>query len=185
MNTSNIRTRIGVLLSAVVLLALGSIPLMGMAQDATPSGGQETELLAEGEQIFENVCIACHQAGGTGIEGIYPALNGNPLITGEDPTYLISTVLTGRGGMPSFAGTYDDEEIAAITTYVRQAWDNEAAPVEVSQVAELREEIFGAPEAAPPAQDEATSGTPEATPVEETQDEATGSGVEGTPEATP
>lgn len=181
MNTSKIRTRIGVLLSTVVLLALGSIPLMGMAQDATPSDGQETELLAGGEEIYNNVCIACHQPGGAGIDGIYPALNGNPLINGEDPTYLISTVLTGRGGMPSFIFTYDDEEVAAITSYVRQAWDNEAAAVDPAQVAEIREGIFEELSDAPPTQDEETGATPETT--QPPQDEAVSS--ESTPQATP
>ncbi len=181
MNTSNIRTRIGVLLSAAVFLALGSIPLMGMAQDATPSGSQETDLLAEGEQIFENVCIACHQPGGAGIDGVYPALNANPLIAGEDPTYFISTVLTGRGGMPAFLETYDDEQVAAVTSYVRQAWDNDAAPVDVTQVAEVRAGILEELSNAPGTQDEETGATPEVTPPQ--QDEAVTS--EGTPEATP
>jgi cytochrome c6 len=163
-HTSNIQTRVGVLLSAVALLALASIPLMGMAQDATPTGG-ETDLLTEGEQIYNNVCIACHQPGGAGIEGVYPPLNNNPLIAGDDPTYLINTVLTGRGGMPTFGSIYSDEQIAAISTYVRQAWDNDAGPVDPEQVTERRQEIFETSPEQPPTQDEATTGTPEATPA--------------------
>jgi len=163
--TSQMRTRIGVLLSALAILALGSIPLLGMAQDATPTGGQETDLLAEGEQIFNNVCIACHQPGGAGIEGIYPPLNNNPLINGEDPTYLINVLLTGRGGMPTFAGSYNDEQIAAVASYVRQAWDNEAGPVDPGQVTSLREELFEAAPQQPPTQDEATNASPEASPA--------------------
>jgi mono/diheme cytochrome c family protein len=172
MKTSSIRTRIGVLLSAIVLLALASIPLLGTAQDATPSG-QETDMLAQGEQIFTNVCIACHQPGGVGIEGIYPPLNGNPLLTGDDPTYFISTVLTGRGGMPAFAGIYSDEEVASIVSYVRQAWDNDAGPVDPMQVAEIRNELF------PPVEENPR------TQAEETEGDATPEGGDASPEATP
>lgn len=189
-STKHFRTRIGVLVSALALVAVGSVPLLGTAQDtATPSGGAEESLVQEGQNIYENVCIACHQPGGVGIEGIYPQLNGNPLITGEDPTYLISTVLTGRGGMPSFAGTYDDEEIAAISTYVRQAWDNDVGPVDASQVEEIREKLYPTEDEGLGTQDEEIEATPMATPDEQQdqqeQDEATTGQAAGTPEATP
>ena len=40
--------------------------------------------------------------------------------------------------MPRFAGSYSDEEIAAIVTYIRQAWGNQAAPVSADVVADVR-----------------------------------------------
>jgi len=163
--TSRFRNRIAILVGAAALMALGSLPLIGQAQDATPVG--EQGLVQQGEQIFNHVCIACHQPEGKGIQGIYPPLAGNPLLTTEDPTYFVSTVLTGRGGMPSFQGLYTDEEIAAITTYVRQAWGNEAGPVSPEQVTAVRESIYGtpAPVATPEGQrPEGQPASPEATP---------------------
>ncbi len=129
--------RLGVLLLAVSLTLLASIPLMGAARqdDASPVAN---DLVAQGEVIFNNVCIACHQPDGKGVEGIYLPLAGNPLVTLEDPTYLITTILNGRGGMPRFDSTYSDEQVAAIATYVRQAWDNDAAPVTAEEVAAVR-----------------------------------------------
>lgn len=147
--TRSVRTRISVLLGAATLILAGIVPLLTTAQDATPSGDQAASLITQGEQIYHNVCTACHQPGGEGITGIYPPLNNNPLLTAEDPTYFISTVLTGRGGMPSFAGLYSDEEIAAVITFVRQEWDNDASPVSPEQVAAVRATLSGTPVATP------------------------------------
>lgn len=140
-HANNFRTRIAVLISAATMLLLIAVPVLGNAQNATPVKNEQ-QLVQEGEEIFNNVCIACHQPDGKGIGGIYPALNGNPLITQDDPTYFISTVLTGRGGMPRFANTYNDEEIAAITTFVRQNWENDAPAVSPEQVAEVRDNVI-------------------------------------------
>jgi mono/diheme cytochrome c family protein len=178
---SNVYTRFAVLIGVVMLLAIGSLPLLGNAQDATPAGAMnEQQLIQEGEKIYTNVCIACHQPDGMGIEGIYPMLNGNPLITNEDPTYFISTVLTGRGGMPPFEGIYSDEEIAAVTTFVRQNWENEAPAVSVDQVAAIRAELEATPAAEPTPFGQRPSGNLSASP----ESAASGS-PEATPEATP
>lgn len=127
-------------LTVVALLA----PSLGRAQEATPAAAppEEAELVAMGETLYNETCIACHQAGGEGAESEvaltrYPALAGNPLVTFEDPTVLVDTLLWGRAGMPAFRG-WSDEEIAAVSSYVRQAWGNQAAPVSPEFVAERR-----------------------------------------------
>lgn len=180
MNTPNrYRHRVTVLFGALAIILVGSLPLIGQAQDATPADSpDESQLIEEGSRIYSNVCIACHQPDGRGIDGIYLPLNGNPLVTLEDPTALITVVLTGRGGMPRFDTAFDDEEVAAITSYVRQEWDNDAGPVSPEQVAEVRASITGTPVAEPTPEGqepEGPEGTPDATPEE----------VEGTPEVTP
>ncbi|MGC4193164.1 MAG: cytochrome c [Thermomicrobiales bacterium] len=129
-------TRIVALVFLVTAVVAGAFPFMSGAQESTPA--TPNDQLAMGEQIFTGVCIACHQPGGAGVQGIYPNLAGNPLITIDDPTYVITTVLNGRGGMPRFAGTYDDEQIAAIVTYIRGSWGNTGAPVTAEQVAKVR-----------------------------------------------
>lgn len=137
------QTRLGILIGLAMIIMLASIPLIGNAQDAAPASEMtEQELIEEGEKIYTNVCIACHQPDGKGIEGIYLPLDGNALVTLDDPTFLITTVLNGRGGMPRFDTTFNDEEIAAITTYVRQNWSNEAPAVSAEDVAEVREQIL-------------------------------------------
>jgi hypothetical protein len=51
---------------------------------------------------------------------------------------VIHIVLRGRAGMPSFGGV-DDDQIALIVSYVRQAWENDAHPVDAEMVATVRD----------------------------------------------
>ncbi len=104
------------------------------------------DLLAVGEDIYANVCAACHQPQGEGIDGIYPALAGNPLVTLEDPQPVTQVVLAGRGGMPRFADAYTDEQIAGIVSYIRTAWGNAASEVDPATVAEIRASTEDVPE---------------------------------------
>jgi mono/diheme cytochrome c family protein len=155
------RNRAIILLAILVLSAAASLPFIVSAQDASPAAASPVDpgdpVLVRGEEIFNNVCIACHQPDGKGVEGIYLPLAGNPLVTLEDPTYLITVILNGRGGMPRFDTTYSDEDIASIASYVRQAWDNDAEPVTAEQVAEVRASF------APPAVNTPVGQRPEGT----------------------
>jgi mono/diheme cytochrome c family protein len=95
----------------------------------------------EGAQLFAEYCAACHQGDGQGIEGAYPPLAGNPFVATEDPQPVIQVVLTGRGGMPRFQEILSNEEIAAILSYVRTSWNNNATPVNVTQVEEVYQSV--------------------------------------------
>lgn len=172
-----LRHRGTILLATCSTALIVAVPILGSAQDAAPQDAETWQVIQRGERIFSTVCIACHQPDGKGIEGIYPALAGNPLVTLEDPTYFTSVVLTGRGGMPRFNGTYDDEEIASVVTYVRQAWENDAGAVAPEFVAEVRAQ-YEAVEAFPTSEGQEPEGiaTSEASPLPATPagvDEAT------------
>jgi mono/diheme cytochrome c family protein len=91
----------------------------------------------DGQGVFTTNCQACHQAAGTGIKGAFPALAGDPFVTGP-PTGPIARVLTGKGGMPGFASQLSDAEIAAAISYVRSAWGNHAPAVTPALVAAER-----------------------------------------------
>jgi mono/diheme cytochrome c family protein len=177
MNIRSLPQARGAVLGVLTLLAMViGVPLIVTAQDASPQASPVADdpLLARGEDIFNTVCIACHQPDGKGIEGIYLPLAGNPAVTLDDPTYLITTILNGRGGMPKFDTTYSDEDIAAIASYVRQAWDNDAPPVSPDEVAAVRAQYAVTAVVTPEGQIPEGSGraTPVATP-------------EGSPVATP
>ena len=68
-------------------------------------------------------------------------MNQNAFVVG-DPKPVIATVLNGRKGslgqMPAWKDKLDDQQIAAVVTYIRQAWSNRAAPVTPAMVAATR-----------------------------------------------
>ena len=116
----------------------------------TASVAPSSTASADGKKIFESRCASCHQRDGFGISGAFPPLDGSEWVS-ESPKPLVAIVLHGMNGeitvkgetfqgqMPSFK-MLKDEEIAALATYVRSSWSNEAGPVEVSLVTEIREE---------------------------------------------
>lgn len=93
-----------------------------------------------GEKLYLDYCSACHQANGKGAPDAIPALTGNPLVSG-DPEQLIRIVLQGRPGagepMPSFA-FLDDEEIAAVLSYVRSRFGPHSKKILPGEVKRLR-----------------------------------------------
>jgi cytochrome c oxidase subunit 2 len=90
-----------------------------------------------GEELYVDNCAACHQEGGEGT-GAYPMLDGNPFVT-QDPEQPIRRIINGRGAMPGFGNSLSDEEIAAIVSYIGNAWTNDASVVMPDQVQQARE----------------------------------------------
>ncbi len=103
----------------------------------------------DGKQLFGVKCAACHQASGMGIAGVFPPLAGAEWVLGGEKV-LISILLHGvqgelevkgnkyTGAMPAF-GTLADAEIAAVLSYIRSDWGNQAAPITAAAVAAQRE----------------------------------------------
>ncbi len=103
----------------------------------------------DGKQLFGAKCAACHQASGLGVAGVFPPLAGAEWVVGDEKV-LISILLHGvqgelvvkgntyNGAMPAF-GTLADEELAAVLTYIRSDWGNQAAPVTAAAVKAQRE----------------------------------------------
>jgi cytochrome c6 len=113
-----------------VAAGLGLWALAGLAQ-------AQTDLVAQGKATFEEHCADCHRLSGEGLPPTFPALKGNPFVQG-DPGAVIDTVLKGRKGlatMPSWQGTLSNAQVAAVLSYIRQAWGNQAPPVSPEQVA--------------------------------------------------
>jgi cytochrome c6 len=101
------------------------------------AGGAARAQALDGKPLFAKNCAACHQAGGKGIPGAFPALAGNAFVQGA-PADVATVLLKGRGGMPDFSDGLDDNEIAAVLTYVRSSWGNSGAPVAAPDVAATR-----------------------------------------------
>jgi mono/diheme cytochrome c family protein len=110
------------------LFAALAVPLPALAGDATT-----------GQTLFNQKCSACHQKSGQGIKGAFPALAGNAFVQG-DGRAVLHVVLSGRGGMPSFADLLSDIDIAAILSYVRSAWGNTGSSIPAALVTEVKQQ---------------------------------------------
>ena len=95
-------------------------------------------ILEEGRRLYQGNCAACHLSSGEGQQTIgAPALKGSALARGPDEL-LIALVLDGRNVMPAFRTSLDEVSLAAILSYVRNAWGNDTAEViEAATVAAL------------------------------------------------
>jgi cytochrome c6 len=98
-------------------------------------------VVAEGKKLFEGTCADCHRTNGQGLPNQFPALDNNAFVVG-DATKVIDTVLNGRKGklgqMPSWKESFNDQQIAAILSYVRQAWSNKGSAVTVEMIKKRR-----------------------------------------------
>ena len=111
----------------------------------TPTAAGPPSWAALGEQVYGNKCAACHQLNGQGLPSVFPSLKGSAVVTAADPTEHIRTVLRGLTGksiggvtyataMPAFADQLTDEEVAAVLSYERNSWGNQAPPVKPEDV---------------------------------------------------
>ena len=103
----------------------------------------------DGAQLYvDNTCVACHQAGGTGVAGTYPALKGAAVVSG-DPDTLIKLILLGPekvlpANSPKFPAPMppvpkmSDAKIAALLTYIRATFGNGASAIDEADVAKVR-----------------------------------------------
>ncbi len=110
---------------------------MAVAMSVLGVGATAFAQAPTGQELFKQNCSACHQLTGKGIPGAFPALAGDPFVVGP-PELVASTVVHGRGGMPTFGADLTDVQIATILTYVRSAWGNQASPITPDMVAKAR-----------------------------------------------
>lgn len=113
-----------------------------------PLSDDEKVRFAMGKQLYGLTCGACHQAHGFGMAGMAPPLADSEWVA-DSENRLIRIVLHGISGpitvlgqkynldMPGH-GTFSDDQIAAVLTYIRREWDHSYNPVTAEKVAEVR-----------------------------------------------
>jgi len=95
------------------------------------------EMKAQGEKVYAGTCLACHQANGKGIPGTFPELDGSKITNGPKAEN-IKIVMNGKAGTAMVAFKHmSDADIAAVITYVRNAWGNTTG--DVIQPSEINE----------------------------------------------
>jgi mono/diheme cytochrome c family protein len=130
-----------------IAVFLKSLP---QARDAAPAfKPPDMATLSEGSKLYEQHCEQCHGDKGQGVSGAYPALAGNRTVTMGNPANLVRAVVSGGYppttagnprpfGMPPFGQALDDSQIAAVLSYVRASWGNQAPAVSTLEVLQWR-----------------------------------------------
>lgn len=86
----------------------------------------QDELMSRGEQVYNTACAACHQPNGQGVPGAFPAIAGSAVARGPLDAHL-ALILNGKPGtaMAAFGPQLNDVDIAAVTTFQRNAFGND------------------------------------------------------------
>ena len=94
-----------------------------------------------GKKLYNDSCAGCHMSKGEGAQGAgyYPPLANNSKM--QSKYYIISVVMNGLRGMPSFHSLMSDEQIAAVTQYVHSDLNAYTDTVTAANVAQLRHEF--------------------------------------------
>ena len=124
---------------------------------ATQLKGKDREAYIKGAEIYarEGFCMTCHQPDGKGLESSgFPPLAKSSWVTGSEdrlikltlngmmgPIEVLGKTYPGHVPMTPFGGMLNDGEMAAVLTYVRNTFGNNASVITPEKVKQVREEI--------------------------------------------
>ena len=103
-------------------------------------------LLASGKSVYAQNCLTCHMADGLGVDGLNPPLVKTDYVLG-DKKRLVNVLLNGLQGVEVNGERYGnvmpaqeltDAQMAAVLTYVRNAFGNKGSAVTVGEVQAVR-----------------------------------------------
>jgi mono/diheme cytochrome c family protein len=117
----------------------------------TPANADSVSI-KRGAEIYSDACSSCHLGDGAGQPRLFPPLGNNAVVQQSNPAGLLHIVLAGsRAGpttsrpspltMPSFAWKLSDQEVADVTTYLRNSWGNQASSVSVDMARKSRAQL--------------------------------------------
>jgi mono/diheme cytochrome c family protein len=121
-------------------------------QDQAAPAKADSPVMTAGQAIYRDQCSACHGLDGRGVAMLFPSLAQSSLAHASDPTSAIRLVLRGgrsvatnaeptAPGMPSFGWQLNDDQVAAVLTYIRNTWQTAAAPVAAETVGRARQQL--------------------------------------------
>lgn len=118
------------------------LSITGLFADKT-----KEESINEGQEIYQDFCVQCHLANGTGVSGVFPPLKASDYLF-ENIEKSIAGVKYGlRGEIVVNDETYDgvmtaqgldNEEIADVMNYILNNWgnryENQITPMQVNEI---------------------------------------------------
>ena len=136
------------------LLAM-AVHLQSLPQADAPRAGADMPTPAQmkrGAGLYEARCAMCHGDAGQGRDRAYVPLAGSRAVRRDPPANLVQVVLGGAFppstagnprpfGMPPFATELSDEDVAAVLSYIRSAWGNQAGAVQPLDVQRWRSSV--------------------------------------------
>ena len=107
------------------------------------------QVYGAGRKLYLRYCTACHQREGQGFAPYFPSLRASLKVTQDEANDMLATILLGAPAdpseaysphvvMPSFGTLLNDAQIAAVASFIRASWGNDASAVTPEQVARLR-----------------------------------------------
>jgi mono/diheme cytochrome c family protein len=119
---------------------LKSLPPRAYGDERVPDA-----LAAAGAGVYKARCEKCHGSSGRGGMFSGPPLAASAVVQAEDPASLVNAILVGSDApealspeswetMPAYAKVLDDEQVAAVSNYLRASWGNRGAPVTARMV---------------------------------------------------
>lgn len=135
---------------------LKHIVLSGDAAKQVRDPKKTTDMLTQanpdmplGARLYIDNCNACHFVNGKGAAGVFPELDGAKIVNAKDPMGLLQVILKGSRlpstskrpatlAMPGFGWRMNDDEVAALATFLRSSWTNDAPSVKAADVAKAR-----------------------------------------------
>ncbi len=130
-----------------------AVYLKDVGASPTPSASApDRTVMQAGEAIYRDSCAACHQGDGKGVPHMFPPLQGNAVAQQTDSTTVLRVILEGAktvattkrpttSAMPAYGWKLDNQQVAAVATYIRNSWGNHAGAVGSDKVANMRSAI--------------------------------------------
>ena len=141
-----VQTLVRQILESIELRPETAAPDLGVAADDLTA--VQRGRIAGGAQVYRSICAACHQHDGRGMAGLAPPLRDSEWVTG-DAERLIKIALHGvRGPIEAAGVSFDGEmagqrhmsndDLAAVLSWLRRAWDHRQEPVSPAEVDAVR-----------------------------------------------
>ncbi|MES2703994.1 MAG: cytochrome c [Bacteroidota bacterium] len=136
-------------ISALLLLTVYSCGSSKQTEAPPPFTADDNaaSTAVNGESIYKRTCVTCHQGNGEGIPVVYPPLAKSDFLLNKEQT--IAQVIHGQSGEITVNGKkynntmppqpLNDEEVAAVLTYVYGNFGNGGGTITPAEVKAVRD----------------------------------------------